>query len=81
MVELRNGLTKLDLDEPTRISIEGDISFTESIANSNQPSLPVIENKLKGIQSLLQTTAGTGAAVVSLIESIQRGLEMAQTLF
>jgi uncharacterized caspase-like protein len=81
IVELRNGLAQLNLDEPTQMSIEGDISFTESNANSTQPSLPVIENKLKGIQNLLKTTAGTGAAVVSLVKVVQQGIEMAQNLF
>ena len=81
LLELRNGLAKLELEEPIQSSIESDIASAETAANSSQPSLPVIETRLKGIQSLLQTTAGTGAAVIGLVEIIQRGLEMAQTLF
>lgn len=81
LAELRNGLTQLDLDEAIKDSIESDISSAETVANSSQPSLPVIENRLRGIQSLVKTSAGTGAAVISLIEIIQRGLDMAQTLF
>jgi uncharacterized caspase-like protein len=81
LVEIRNRLAKLDLDEPTQMSIENDIAFTETNANSGKPSLPVIENKLKGVQSLLKTTAGTGASVLGLVEIIQRGIEMAEKLF
>jgi uncharacterized caspase-like protein len=79
--ELRNGLAKLALEEPIQSSIESDIASAEITANSPQPSLPVIETRLKGIQSLLETTAGTGAAVIGMVEIIQRGLEMAQALF
>jgi len=81
LLELRNGLAKLELEEPIQSSIESDIASAETAANSSQPSLPVIESRLKGIQSLLESTAGTGAAVIGMVEIIQRGLEVARNLF
>ena len=79
--ELRAGVEAAVLDKKIQKLIESDISSTEVEANDSQPSLLVIESKLQGIQSLLQKAAGTGAAVVGLIEIVQRGLEMAQQLF
>lgn len=79
--ELHAGVASAELDEKIQNSIESEIASTELEANAPQPRLPVIESRLKGIQSLLQRAAGTGAAVIGLAEIVQRGLEMAQQLF
>jgi len=79
--QMRDELAAAGLDEKVQKLIEGDISSTEMEANDSQPSLLVIESKLQGIQSLLGKAAGTGAAVVGLVEIVQRGLDMAQQLF
>lgn len=81
LAELRDGLAQLDIERAVQESIISDIDNTESMANSAEPSLPVIETRLNGIKNLLQTAAGTGASVLGLVEVIQRSLEMAQKLF
>jgi uncharacterized caspase-like protein len=81
LIELRRGLESAGFETKIQGVIERDLSDVENEAADANPNLVVIESKLNSIRNLLQKAAGTGAAVIGLIEIVQRGAEIAQQLF
>jgi hypothetical protein len=81
LAELRAGLEAPRLEAKIQRSIESDLTAVEVEAKDSQPSLPVIEAKLISIQALLQKTASTGSAALSLVEIVQKILALANQLF
>ncbi|HLE52160.1 MAG TPA: hypothetical protein VI755_08850, partial [Anaerolineales bacterium] len=81
LVELRADLKAAGLEAKIQNLIEADVTTLEAEAKDPQPSLPVIETKLTGIQALLQKSGGVGPTVLSLIEIVEKSLVLARQLF
>ena len=81
LAELRTDLKTAGLEAKIQKSIAADITVVEQEARDPQPSLPMIEAKLAGIQALLQKTAGVGPTALALVEKVEKSLVLAQQLF
>jgi hypothetical protein len=74
-------LLEADLDDKIRRSIETDIQAVEAEAKDSKPSLPIIESKLKGVESIIERGGGTGTATPALTPLIRKAIELAGRLF
>jgi len=81
LAELRTDLKTAGLEAKIQKSIAADLTVVEQEARDPQPSLPMIEAKLAGIQALLQKTAGVGPTALALVEKVEKSLVLAQQLF
>jgi hypothetical protein len=77
LAKLRESLPAAPLDEKTRGAIAADIQSVESEAQGAKPSLPVIEGKLKSVESIVTRTLGIGSALAPIV---QRPVELGQGL-
>jgi hypothetical protein len=81
LAQLRAGLPATGLEPKIQQAIGGEVASLEAEAGDPQPSLPLIETRLKGIQSLLKSAAGAGAAAIGMAQIVQQALELARQLF
>lgn len=79
--QLREILPEAGLDDKTRKSVEADIQSVEAEAQDTQPSLPIIETKLKGIESIITRVGAIGSAGATLMPMIQKAIAFAGRLF
>jgi hypothetical protein len=79
--QLREELLKADLDDKMRRSIDADLQAVEAEAQDTKPSLPIIEGKLQGVESIIERGGGTGSSSRSLTPSIRKAIEWAGRLF
>ena len=85
LAQLRAGLPDAGLEPKIQQAIEGEVASLQAEAGDSQPSLPLIETRLKGIQSMLKSAAGAGAAAnataIGMVQVVQQALELARQLF
>jgi hypothetical protein len=79
--QLREELLRASFDDRVRQVVEADVKVIEAETSVDQPNLPLIESKLKGIESLAKSTAGIGTAAMTLVPIVQKAVEYAQVLF
>jgi hypothetical protein len=79
--QLREELRKVHMDDKTRRSIEADIMAVETEAQDSQPSLLIIEAKLKGIESIINRVEAAGTVTKALTPMIRKSIESAGRLF
>lgn len=79
--EIRNLLSKANLDADEKQAIEQDLVSIQEQSEKTEPKLSLIKRGLNNINDIVTSAAGIGAAAVTLTPLIQRGLEMAGQLF
>jgi hypothetical protein len=79
--QLREELPKVDLEYKIRESIDTDIQAVEAEAKESKPSLPIIEGKLKSVESIIKRVAGIGSATMALTPMLQKAIELSARLF
>jgi hypothetical protein len=79
--QLREELLRASFDDRVRQVINADVKVIEAETNVDQPNLPLIESKLKGIESLAKSTVGIGTVAMTLVPIVQKVVEYAQVLF
>ena len=79
--QLREAVGTAPLDEKTRKVVQADLESVAAEAGDAQPSAPIIETKLKGIEAMVASAAGIGTATATLAPLIQQAVAWAQELF
>jgi hypothetical protein len=79
--QLRAALPAAGLDAGVRQIAESDLQNVESGAQAPQPNGSLILYRLKGVRSLLEEAAKTGAAAVGMAQIAGQLVELAQRLF
>jgi hypothetical protein len=79
--QLRSEMLNTTLDDRLRQAIDTDVKTIEAEVEDDAPSLPLIESKLKSIESIATSAAGLGSASMALIPIIQKAIEYAQVVF
>jgi hypothetical protein len=78
LAQLREGLMAAKLDEKARKAVENDIEAIQAEAKHANPSLPVVEGKLKSVESIVTRTVGIGTTLAPIV---QKFMELGQHLF
>jgi len=78
LAQLREGLLAAKLDEKVRKSVENDLEAIQAEARDSNPSLPVVEGKLKSVESIVTSTIGIGTTLAPIVQKL---LELGQHLF
>jgi hypothetical protein len=66
------------LDEKARKAVENDIEAIQAEAKDANPSLPVVEGKLKSVESIVTRAIGIGSTLAPIVQKL---LELGQHLF
>jgi len=78
---LREELSNASVDEKTRKIVYADIQVIEAESRDPKPSAPIIETRLKGIESMVKRLAGIDSPTMILELTIQKAIEVAGKLF
>lgn len=81
LAQLQTELRDAALDDKTRRSVDADLQAVAAEAEDSRPSLPIIESKLKGVESIVNRVSGRGESGMSLASLIQKAIEFAGRLF
>jgi pheromone shutdown protein TraB len=78
LARLREGLLAAKLDEKARKAVESDIGAIQAEAKDANPSLPVVEGKLKSVESIVTRAIGIGSTLAPVVQKL---LELGHQLF
>jgi hypothetical protein len=81
LAQFRELLPSANLNEKTSKVINADLQIIEAETKDTQPSLPIIESKLKSIASIVKSMVEVGTATTTLLPLLQKAADLAQVLF